>query len=318
MEDAHLDRVKALKCPHCNGKNIVRYGKYDDKQIYYCKDCRKKFIDKELKNKSYNAKVIINAITYYNLGHTLDKSAKLINQRFKVRTSKSSVHSWVKEFSDVCTYGKLRSQVVKKYGDEILLTHCFRHHDLLYNFKYHKPKLEILCKYPSLVQYLKNLGRQCPDDIFKDNKRCSQLLINVKIKKEERYNHACRLAGLALKACSANKERHTVVESFMLINDSSTIAVEVPVWFWEKNLDLGISGHIDILQVRQGKIFVLDFKPLACKEKDSKVASQLYLYASGLSFRTRIPLKDFRCAWFDKNVYYEFNPMDSKVKIKNA
>jgi hypothetical protein len=96
----------------------------------------------------------------------------------------------------------------------------------------------------------------------------------------------------------------------MLINDSSTIACELPIWFWDKKLDLGICGHIDILQIRNKKIYILDYKPKADKENDKKVASQLFLYAIGLSFRTNINLKNFRCAWFDENNYYEFDPID--------
>jgi len=89
----------------------------------------------------------------------------------------------------------------------------------------------------------------------------------------------------------------------------------VPVWFWEKNLNIGINGHIDILQIRQGKIYILDYKPEAKKENKPKVSSQLYLYAMGLSFRTSIPLKNFICAWFDDNIYYEFSPVEAKVKF---
>ena len=104
----------------------------------------------------------------------------------------------------------------------------------------------------------------------------------------------------------------------MLINDSSTVACEVPVWLWEKNLDLGIAGHIDLLQVRNGFIFVLDFKPGAGKENWQKVTSQLYFYASGLSFRARIPLHRFKCGWFDEKVYYEFNPKQARVRFEGS
>jgi len=100
----------------------------------------------------------------------------------------------------------------------------------------------------------------------------------------------------------------------MLINDFSTIVTEVPVRFWEKNLDLGICGHIDLLQ-KNNRIYVMDFKPGAKREKYIKVASQLFLYASGLSFRTGIPLDRFRCAWFDDSIYYEFNPKDAEIRF---
>ena len=269
--------MNGVTCPTCNGKNTIRYGRYRWKQIYYCKYCKKKFTNRGLNNKTYSLRVITSAITSYNLGNTLEESAKSINRRFKVRISKSSVHSWVKEFSNICTYWKIRPRAVKNYNGKILFTHSFNHNGLTYNFRYHKLKLEILTSnYPSLIEYLKGLKAKCPDDIFRENERCSQLPIKIKTRKEGRYNHACKLAELSLKACNNNKERHPVVENFMLINDSSTIACEVPVWFWEKNLDLGMSGHINLLQIRNNRIYVMDFKPGAKREKDIKVASQLF------------------------------------------
>lgn len=99
----------------------------------------------------------------------------------------------------------------------------------------------------------------------------------------------------------------------MLINDSSTIAVEIPVWLYEKSLDMRMSGHIDVLQIRRGNIYVLDYKPEAEKKNENEVVSQLYWYATGLSFRTKIPLSYFRCAWFDDNVFFEFDPNQLKM-----
>ncbi len=80
----------------------------------------------------------------------------------------------------------------------------------------------------------------------------------------------------------------------------------------------GNIGHVDILQVRNGLIHILDFKPDAEKEGEQKVASQLFFYASGLSFRAKIPLGMFRCAWFDDKVYFEFCPKDASIKFENS
>jgi len=263
--------------------------------------------------------VIISALNYYNLGSTLEESAKLTNKRFKVKISKSSVSQWLKEFSSICTYCKLREKVSKNYGKEILVSKTFTHSGLAYNFKYHRPKLEMLCsscRFQPLQKYIENFSKKgCPDFFNGIENRCSQTKVKVKIKTECRYNNACKLADLALKSCSSNSQRHLTVENFMLANDSSTISIEVPVWFWEKNLNIGISGHIDILQIRQGKIFILDFKPEAARENELKVSSQLYLYAMGLSFRTSIPLANFICAWFDEKIYYEFSPINAEIKF---
>ena len=124
---------------------------------------------------------------------------------------------------------------------------------------------------------------------------------------------ACRLADLGLLPCRNNRLRHPMVQDFMLINDSSTIAVEVPVWLYERSLNKRMSGHIDVLQIRQKRIYVLDYKPNAEKENEDKVMSQLYWYATGLFFRTKIALQYFRCAWFDDNVFFEFDPNEVKT-----
>lgn len=314
-----------MKCPNCRSSNTIKKGKRKTKfgfrQFFYCKDCGKGFVDSKLLHKTYGPKVINSAIAYYNLSNTLEESAKLTNRRFKVKISKSSVSQWLKELKNICTYYKIRPEVLKNYGKDILVSKTFKHNDLAYNFKYHKPKLEILCKNSSfspLIGYIKNFEKGCPKFFNDIENRCSQANIEVEIKKESRYNNACRLAGFALKSCSTNSERHTAVENFMLINDSSTIACEVPVWLWEKNLDMGISGHIDILQIRGNKICILDFKPEAFREDEQKVASQLFWYASGLSFRTSIPLRNFVCAWFDNYNYYEFNPKEVKIRFPNS
>lgn len=54
-----------------------------------------------------------------------------------------------------------------------------------------------------------------------------------------------------------------------------------------------ITGHIDVLQIRNGKIHILDYKPGANKEKPIE---QLMVYALALSRRTHLPLYDFVCA----------------------
>jgi hypothetical protein len=261
--------------------------------------------------------VINAAISYYNLGHTFEEAARLTNKRFKKKASKSSVSNWVKETEKICTYRKIRD-AGKNYGKDLIYSKVFRHKDLSYNFKYHGHKLDRLCwndEFVRLRRYIKKFEQGCPKFFNDIPERCSQTRIKVNKLTRTKYNNACRLVELALLGCRNNRERHDRVEDFMLINDSCTIAVEVPVWLYEKSLGTRMNGHIDVLQVRNNKIFVLDYKPGAEKENIEKVKSQLYWYATGLSFRTKIPLRFFRCAWFDENVYYEFDPREAKWEI---
>ena len=84
--------------------------------------------------------------------------------------------------------------------------------------------------------------------------------------------------------------------------------------YYEKRINNGVTGHIDILQVRNNHVYILDYKPDAAK--NSKAAGQLYHYALALSFRTKIPMDYIRCAWFDKDDYFEYAPSKINPKVQ--
>jgi ATP-dependent exoDNAse (exonuclease V) beta subunit len=67
-----------------------------------------------------------------------------------------------------------------------------------------------------------------------------------------------------------------------------------------------LTGHIDLLQIRHGRIHILDYKPNAVREKP---ITQLTVYALALSRRTGLRLYDFVCAWFDERHYFAFYPL---------
>jgi len=306
-----------MRCPGCNSTEIIkrgkRQGKFVCKQLYFCKNCGKRFADQSLKYKIHSPRVIYHALNYYNLGHTLDESSKLVNRQFKIRTGKSTIHSWITEFRNLCPISKARS-FFSDYN-HVLFTKRFEHENLDYEFMYHKYKLDVLCrnKFPGLFQYITRFEQGCPDVFFEIGERCSQPKFKVTVNARKKKNLACTMTEFATKAARNNYERHKMVETFMLINDKATIAIEVPAWYWEKNIDNGVTGHIDLLQVRNDHVYILDYKPDASKDK--KAPWQLYHYALALSFRTRIPLRNIVCAWFDKEIYYEYKPADVDTKL---
>jgi hypothetical protein len=70
-----------------------------------------------------------------------------------------------------------------------------------------------------------------------------------------------------------------MLQRFVLCNDSVTVAIEIPIWLNETDIaalehehgielappvgaaERSITGHIDFLQVRNGCVHVLDYKP---------------------------------------------------------
>jgi ATP-dependent exoDNAse (exonuclease V) beta subunit len=108
----------------------------------------------------------------------------------------------------------------------------------------------------------------------------------------------------------------------MLSNDSVTVAVEVPIWLTEREIAAiethygieilpkdakprVITGHIDFVQVRNGAVHILDYKPDA---RTNRPVAQLTIYALALAWRTGIKLFDIKCAWFNDETYCEFFP----------
>jgi hypothetical protein len=153
----------------------------------------------------------------------------------------------------------------------------------------------------------------CPHELFQDNTRASVLksrfdLDTVRIRRTE--NRATRMASFALQAVSNNKRRHDAVQRFMIANDSVTVAAKVPIYLTRKdvtyfriqhglkipfNLEQTLSGHIDLVQIRNGSIRILDYKPNAAKEKPIQ---QLMSYALALASRTQLRL----CSWILKPI----------------
>ena len=116
-----------------------------------------------------------------------------------------------------------------------------------------------------------------------------------------KQNYATKLAEIALQITGDNKERHSIIENFMLINDTATIATEVPVFLKENNQI--ITGHIDILQIRFNKLYILDYKPEPLNKEQA--TNQLLLYRKALSNITKIPENYLRLAFFNESGYFE-------------
>ena len=74
----------------------------------------------------------------------------------------------------------------------------------------------------------------------------------------------------------------------------------------EEEIPKLITGHIDFLQIRNGFIHILDYKPDASR---ASPIEQLTLYALALSRLTGLRVYNFKCAWFDEKNFFEFFPL---------
>jgi transposase-like protein len=347
--------IKTITCPNCSSKNLKKSGtkrnKLQRSQRYQCKSCRKTFtLKSQTKGKTYPTNTILTAVSLYNLGHSQTDISKILLKKFKIKPSQKTISNWLNEYKSITTFQKLRKLTTKLYpSEEIIEKYTMLHNNLPYQFQYHKTKLELLLKnkfisykrfYQPLKSYLENITtKDFPHHIFKENinkeekqeKRASQLKFQtLKITKLSKNNLANKLANLALNLAKTNKKRHETIQNFFLINDSATIATEIPVYLTKNDIKYyktkgfklhlenqvtPITGHIDILQIRNNLIRILDYKPGA---KHQNPINQLIIYALALSRRTKLALKDFKAAWFDENNYYEFFPLHAVYPKKSC
>jgi hypothetical protein len=225
---------------------------------------------------------------------------------------------------------------------QIIRTHKLYHRQV-YEFAYHRAKLNFLRdgtldakrassvgsteRFAPLADFLESIPKTCPHGLFArdDGARGSQIasdFLNLDtLIVARKQNAATETAALVLPAVGTNYERHPKLQRFMLANDSTTIAVEVPVWLTHDDItavekkhrvrllsgdaETSITGHIDFLQVRNGAVHILDYKPDA---RTNKPIAQLTIYALALARLTGLNLFDIKCAWFSENEYCEFFP----------
>ena len=311
FEDFHEERPV---CPNCISSELIiksgtRKVRDETVQVYFCKSCSKRFSDRKLSRTSYQPKLILSAITYYNKGHTLDQTARTMRRLYKTKIPLTTLGNWIRRHQDELTFTKLRKKYDLDPSQTIKTRKLF--HPQPYLFKVHTLKLNIKGKqFPQLKRYINYMLNNPMDHIFQSKKilRVSELANTLNIPKPNirsiKDSPASRMTDLALELTKIKSERHQKVEEFFLVNDSATVAVEVPVYLTksESGYNKPLTGHIDLIQVRSNRIHIMDYKP----DKSGNVVNQLQLYAKCLKKRTGLP--NITCAYFDENAYFHFIP----------
>ncbi len=195
-------------------------------------------------------------------------------------------------------------------------------HGWWYHYRVHTQKLKSLASaFPELQEFLDSVFTSCPNDYFEKGLRGSKLRLKLPVDIVHADGH--EISELTRIGLELNKDRyssaHPKVQVFMLENDDKTVAMEVPLWLLPEELDSDLfsiddpfTGHIDLLAIDDGKIWVWDYKPNASLEKYA--STQVFMYALMLSKRTGIPLDKFRCGYFDSANAYIFKPDANMLK----
>lgn len=325
------------RCPHCGGRKLIRKGirrkKLESVQRWQCKVCHRVFTPGPgaMRGKTYPLRAILDGLIWYHQGFTLAETGAKLKSRHGIMVGPSTVAVWITEHKRLCSYARLRAAGRRLFSPSQIVRSVKLYHRQVYAFGAHRAKLALLLgngtehqRLNGLAEFLERAPRECPHELFRDGARASQTkgIFDVgQLVIGEKENFATNAAALVLPTIGDNRLRHEALQQFMLATDSVTVAVEVPIWllpeeidFLRKRFDLPaalgaggpITGHIDFLQIRNGAVHILDYKPDA---RTNRPVEQLTIYALALAFRTGLRLYDFKCAWFNAEQYCEFFPL---------
>ena len=348
-------------CPACDGRRIIKRGLRKNSlrhlQLYFCKDCGKYFSSLAgLKGVKYPPRVIARALCLYNLGHSQEETVRRIASEHRVKVPRRTVSDWISGYRSITTFHRLRAAAIERFPAGMLKERRLEHQQV-YEYKLHLAKLALMDQAVArdvaakVESYLLSIFEDFPDVLFQEDKtasldeqpapqdksleppaavRSSKSHFEIlPLARVEKQNLANDLAALGLLLARKTRDRHPSIQDFMLANDSSTVACEIPVYLTAEEIGYykskgffvtlpeskkPITGHIDVLQARNGFIHLLDYKP---KAREIDPVNQLVVYALAFASRARLPVKVFKCAWFDEKDYFEFFPLQA-VKAKSA
>ena len=339
-------------CPHCGSHVLTRRGtrrkKLEIVQLWRCASCKRVFTPgpAALRNKTYPLRMILDALTTYSLGYSLEETAarirsksgrsdRVVDARGLARASTSSICSAIcacARAAAICFPPAQTIRSIKLY------------HRQIYGYAFHRRKLELLrrgtlddkrsgdTRFAPLANFLEAIPLICPHDLFRattirrraHRKRIRSSPMSRASSSTAKRTPRRRSPRLIIPAVGNNKLRHETLQRFMLTNDSVTVAIEIPIWLTENDIaalekqhgielvpqvgaaERSITGHIDFLQVRNGAVHILDYKPDA---RTNKPIAQLAIYALALTrLVPGLKLFDIKCAWFNEEEYCEFFP----------
>lgn len=353
------------RCLHCGSPDIAARGsrrnKLETVRLYHCRACDRRFTPRPraLRGKTYPVLEILDAFTMYNRGHSLEQVSRRLSSRYGHAISVSTISRWLSAHPHLTTYRRLRDKGRELFSPPRVIHTVKLYHAQVYEFSFHRAKLALLrdgglddrragdTSFAPLADFLENAPETCPHDLFKreEGARASKLpsaFLNLDdLIVMEKTNTATDAAALIIPGVASNRDRHGQLQRFMLANDSTTIAVEVPIWLGEDDIaaledkygitiipkelvhaehpEFGhkprqITGHIDFLQARNGAIHIVDYKPDA---RTNKPIAQLTIYALALTrLVPGLKMFDIKCAWFNENCYNEFFPRKLLPKSK--
>jgi len=112
MSEKDLDMLKRefyliindIKCVHCGSESIRKHGlvgvgEFSKKkiQVFYCKDCERKFNYNKLERMNHRPEAINGVVKLMKNGYNRRQTMKIINLLYNTNFSYTTLHKWIKK-----------------------------------------------------------------------------------------------------------------------------------------------------------------------------------------------------------------------------
>jgi transposase-like protein len=104
MIEEHTPNLSSIptQCKFCGSRRLVRYGRYNLVQRWFCKECRRKFVDNHAPPGLRTPAVqISSALSMFYEGMSLNTIRRHLEQAFHNLPSDSTVYEWVVKYTKV-------------------------------------------------------------------------------------------------------------------------------------------------------------------------------------------------------------------------
>ncbi len=91
-----------ISCKFCGSSQIIKYGKANNKQVYKCKSCARKFVPNEgFEGMKYDPRVVTTTLDLYFKGVSLRKIADHLKQCYSLELDHSTVYRWIDKYTEI-------------------------------------------------------------------------------------------------------------------------------------------------------------------------------------------------------------------------
>ena len=172
------------RCPSCNSQKIAPKGsrtkKLETVRLYRCRACGRNFTPgpRALRNKTYPLAEILEAMTAYNRGYSLEETSRRLSSRHGHSLSPATISRWLAAHPSLTTYRRLRAPGLKLFKPPQITRTVKLYHRQVYEFAYHRAKLAFLrdgtlddrrsgdASFAPLADFIEQVPHVCSHDLY--------------------------------------------------------------------------------------------------------------------------------------------------------